>query len=157
MGLSCSPISQQTVTDAISGAVFTFSVLPSMSFQAVHESCSQCCLQKTQDCSPFFEAQLERGLYKIIYWYIILYPITRNISMEKPIEWPTMSHPHPIHMEVSHKKSYLKPLVFPLYGSFLKWGVPPNHPFMGFSVVNHPFLGISIYIYIYRYPYVGIQ
>jgi hypothetical protein len=32
-----------------------------------------------------------------------------------------------------------------IYGGFLKWGVPLNHPFIdGFSLINHPFLGIPI-------------
>ena len=32
-----------------------------------------------------------------------------------------------------------------LYGGFLKWWYPPNHPFIdGFSIVNHPFWGSPI-------------
>ena len=32
------------------------------------------------------------------------------------------------------------------YGGFLKLGVPPNHPFInGFSLINHPFGGTSLY------------
>jgi hypothetical protein len=54
-------------------------------------------------------------------------------------EYLSQTTPFPAKGLVSQSKNVKKMWRFP------KIGVPPNHPFkIGFSIVNHPFLGSSI-------------